>query len=150
MRTTLLAVVFLALSAGMVSARVGDPVAAFASGPLIQQLRLTPSSQAALSGELAGRLLHRYVSDDQAITVDLVVRGGMIEQQLMYLPMDLQRGIQVSFFLQDATGSVFAAQQGMLAWRAAITNRTETYRTFGGYTMRFTPMAGLMRVLVSP
>lgn len=150
MRTTLLAVVCFALSAGTVSARVGDPVAAFAGGPLMQQLRLSPSGQTALSGELAGRQLYRYVADDHVITVDLVVNGGKIEQQLMYLPMDLQRGIQVSFFLQDATGSVFSAQQGLLAWRAAINNRTETYRTFGGYTMRFTPMSGLLRVLVSP
>ncbi len=150
MRMILFALVLLALSAGVVSARLGDPVAAFASGPLMQQLRLNPSGQTALTGELADRLLYRYVSDDQVITVDLVVHAGKIEQQLLYLPMDQQRGIQVSFFLQDATGSVFAAQQGMLAWRAAITNRTETYRTFGGYTMRFTPMGGLMRVVVSP
>jgi len=150
MRITLLAVVFFALSAGMAAARIGDPVASFATGPLMQQLRLSPSGQTALGGELAGRLLYRYVSDDQAITVDLVTSGGRIEQQLMYVPMDQQRGIQVSFFLQDATGSVFTAQQGMLAWRAAVTNRTETYRTFGGYTMRFTPMSGLLRVVVSP
>ena len=145
MRPMRFATVLLLLLAAPAVARVGDPAAAFAASPLIQQLRLSPSSQAAADGGT----VQRYVSDDQAITVDLVVRGGMIEQQVMYVPMDLQRGIQVTFFLQDAVGSLVGAQKGMLAFRPAIANRSETFMTFGGYTMRFTPMGALLRVLVS-
>ncbi len=146
MRPILYVVIFLVLLTGPVLARVGDPLSAFDTGALMQQLQLTSSTQ---TGDAAGRLVYRYVSDDQAITVDLVVRGGMIEQQLMYVPMDARRGFQVSFFIQDAVGSVVGAQKGMLAFNAALANRSETYLTFGGYTMRFTPMGGLLRVLVS-
>ncbi len=145
MRVILVAVVIIAIFTGAASARIGAPVAAFDGGPLMQQLSLTPSSQTAVDNGM----LYRYVSDDQAITVDLVVRGGAIEQQVMYVPIDIRRGIHVSFFLQDAVGSVFGAQQGMIAFNAAAANRTETRMTFGGYTMRFTPQGSLMRVLVS-
>jgi len=145
-RVILCALALLVLLAGTAFARVGDPLPAFADGPLMQQLQLTPSAQAT---DAAGRLVYRYVSDDQVITVDLVVRGGVIEQQLMYVPMDARRGFQVSFFLQDAVGSVVGAQKGMIAFNAAVANNGETYLPFGGYTMRFTPMGGLLRVLVS-
>jgi hypothetical protein len=51
---------------------------------------------------------------------------------------------------QDAVGSVFGAQKGMLAFRAAVINRKETYLTFGGLIMRFVPMGGgRLRVQVS-
>ena len=146
LRVILCALAVLVLLAGTAFARVGDPLPAFAGGPLMQQLQLTPSAEAT---DAAGRLVYRYVSDDQVITVDLVVRGGVIEQQLMYVPMDARRGFQVSFFLQDAIGSVLGAQKGMIAFNAAVANNGETYLSFGGYTMRFTPMGGLMRVLVS-
>ncbi len=146
MRVILCALALLVLLAGTAFARVGDPLPAFAGGPLMQQLQLTPSAEAT---DAAGRLVYRYVSDDQVITVDLVVRGGVIEQQLMYVPMDARRGFQVSFFLQDAVGSVVGAQKGMIAFNAAVANNGETYLPFGGYTMRFTPMGGLLRVLVS-
>lgn len=146
MRVILCALALLVLPAGTAFARVGDPFPAFAAGPLMQQLQLTPSAQAT---DAAGRLVYRYVSDDQVITVDLVVRGGMIEQELMYIPMDARRGYQVSFFLQDAIGSVVGAQTGMIAFNAALNNQKETSVPFGGYTMRFTPMGGLLRVLVS-
>ncbi len=36
-----------------------------------------------------------------------------------------------------------------VAKTSAVRNRSETSMTFGGYTMRFTPMGGLLRVLVS-
>src|SRR2546427_1665075 len=89
MRVLLCALALLVLLAGTAFARVGDPLPAFADGPLMQQLQLTPSAQAT---DAAGRLVYRYVSDDQVITVDLVVRGGVIEQELMYIPMDARRG----------------------------------------------------------
>lgn len=131
-------------------AKVGDPVAAFTGGPLIHQLLLTPQGQTALSGPLAGRTLYRFVSDDRAITVDLIVWNGLIEQQLMYVPMDVRRGFQVNMFLQDAVSSLVGAQQGMIAYRAAVANQSETYIPFGPYKMRFTPLdANLLRVLVT-
>ena len=139
-------VILLMLSAETALARVGDPVAAFSTSPLVQQLSLNPS------GTVDGgnsRVAYRYVSDDQEITVDLVVRGGMIEQEVMYIPPSIQRGYQVSFFLQDAIGSIFGAQQGMLAFNAALSKHTETFMAFGGYTMRFTPMDSQLRVTVS-
>lgn len=145
MRWLQLSAAVILLLAAPALARVGDPVAVFERGPLLQQLRLSPSGQTAAGGGI----VTRYVSDDQAITVDLVVRGGVIEQEIMYLPMDLQRGIHVTFFLQDAVGSVVGAQKGMLGFTPAVRNRSETFMTFGGYTMRFTPMGGLLRVLVS-
>src|SRR3989442_12746553 len=113
MRVILCALALLVLLAGTASARVGDPLPAFAGGPLMQQLQLTPSAQAT---DAAGRRVYRYVSDDQVITVDLVVRGGVIEQQLMDGQMDARRGFQVSFFLQDGVGSQVAAQKGMIAF----------------------------------
>ncbi|HEY3247390.1 MAG TPA: hypothetical protein VGK88_03730 [bacterium] len=132
------------------AARIGDPVAGFMSGPLAQQLQLNPQAQTSLSGPLSGRILHRFVSDDGAIVVDLIVFGGAIEQEVMYAPLAMNRGVQVSFFLQDAVGSVFGAQKGMLAFRAAVINRKETYLTFGGLIMRFVPMGGgRLRVQVS-
>ncbi len=146
MRTLTMTVILLMLSAGTVIARVGDPVAAFAASPLVQQLSLSPAGT--VDGGNA-RVAYRYVSDDQAITVDLVVRGEMIEQQVMYVPPSIQRGYQVSFFLQDAIGSIFGAQQGMLAFNTALSNHTETSMAFGGYTMRFTPMGSQLRVTVS-
>jgi hypothetical protein len=149
MRGIVVVVVIIALSTGAASARIGTPVAAFNGGPLMQQLSLSASSQTVLDGSPNSGMLYRYVSDDQAITVDLVVRGGAIEQQIMYAPTELHRAIQVTFFLQDAVGSVFGAQQGMIAYNTAVSNRTETRMTFGGYTMRFTPMDNQMRVLVS-
>ncbi len=140
----------LLLLASPAAAKVGDPVASFTSSPLMNQLLLTPRDPVALSGPLAGAVLYRYISDDDIITVDLVVRGGLIEQQVMYLPFDMQRGGQVSFFLQDAIGSVFGATQGLIAFRAAVNNRNETYLRFGGYLMRFTPIdPAHLRVLVT-
>jgi hypothetical protein len=139
-------VLFLTLSAGTVFGRVGDPVAAFGTSPLVQQLSLNPAGTVDAGNALVA---YRYVSDDQAITVDLVVRGGTIEQQVMYVPPSIQRGFQVSFFLQDAIGSIFGAQQGMLAFNAALSNHTETSMAFGGYKMRFTPMGSQLRVTVS-
>lgn len=138
------------LAAAPAVARVGDPLEAFSGGPVPNQLSLSPQGQMALSGELAGRSLYRFTSDDGAITVDVVVRGGLIEQQVMYLPRDERRGMQVSMFLQDAVGSIVGAQKGMLAWRAAVVNGGDTHLTFAGYTMRFTVLErGLLRVLVS-
>ena len=151
MKTTVsIALLLLLLPASPAGAKVGDPVAGFMGGTLIHQLLLTPQGQSALSGSLAGRTLHRFVSDDRAITVDLVVWNGLIEQQLMYVPMDVRRGFQVNMFLQDAVGSLVGAQQGMIAYRAAVANRSETYIPFRQYTMRFTPLdANLLRVLVT-
>jgi hypothetical protein len=147
MRVNLCTLALLVLLAGTAFARVGDPLPGFSNGALMQQLQLTPLSQ---TPDAAGRQVYRYVSDDQAITVDVVARGGMIEQELMYVPMDARRGYQVSFFLQDAIGSVVGAQTGMIAFNAALNNQKETSVPFGGYTMRFTPMGGgLLRVLVS-
>lgn len=140
----------LGLLAATASARVGDALGTFTAGPVVHQLQLTPNGQTALSGNLVGRTLHRFVSDDRAITIDLVVRGDVIEQQVMYLPLDMQRGFQVSMFLQDAVGSVVGAQKGMIAFRAAVYDRREKYLTFAAYTMRFTPIdSGMLRVLVS-
>jgi len=133
-----------------VEAKVGDALETFTSGPVMNQLRLNASGQMALSGALAGRTLHRFVSDDGAITVDVIVWNGAVEQLLMYLPGEERRGVQVSMFLQHAVGSVFGAQQGILAFRAAVLNRRETSLAWGGYTMRFTPLdRGLLRVQVS-
>src|SRR5438876_2191674 len=146
MRPVCCAVAFLVLLAGTAVARVGDPLSGFSTGALMQQLQLTPSSQTA---DAAGRQIYRYVSDDEVITVDVVARGGLIEQQLMYVPMDPRRAFQVSFFLQDAVGSVVGAQKGMIAFNAALSNHKETYLPFGGFTMRLTPMGGLVRVLVT-
>lgn len=146
----LLAVLGLVVLAAPAAGKVGDPIAAFASSPLMNQLALNSQSPVALSGLFAGALMHRFVSDDGTLTVDLIARDGRIEQQIMYLPIDLQRGVQVSFFLQDAIGSVFGATQGLIAFRAAVTNRVETYFPFGNYMMRFTPLdATRLRVLVS-
>ncbi len=145
----LLAALGLFVLAAPAAGKVGDPVATFASSPLMNQLALTSQSPVPLSGPFAGAL-HRFVSDDGTLTVDLVVRDGRIAQQIIYLPIDLQRGVQVSFFLQDAIGSVFGATQGLIAFRAAVTNRVETYLPFGNYIMRFTPLdATRLRVLVS-
>lgn len=149
MKTAFAVLVLVVLGVAPAAAKVGDPVTAFMGGPLIHQLQLNPQGQTGLTGELAGRALHRFISDDRVITVDLVVKGGIIEQQVMYLPMDIQRGYQVGIFLQDAVGSVVGAQKGMIAFRAALVNKKETYLTFAVYTMRFTPMeGGLLRVLV--
>ncbi len=150
MKSVLLVVVGLLLIPAPVMGKVGDPVATFPSSPLLNQLLLTSQAPIALGGSFAGAVLHRYVSDDGAITVDLVVRGGLIEQQVMYLPIDMHRGVQVSFFLQDALGSIVGATQGLIAFRAAVNNRQETFLNFGGYLMRFTPIdAGRLRVLVT-
>lgn len=149
MRTILWCLILLLVFGAPAAARVGDPVAGFMGGPLVHQLLLTPRTPASLSGQLAGSTLHRFVSDDGTIIVDLVVRGGTIDQQVMYLPMDMRRGYQVSFFLQDAVGSVVGTQKGMIAFRAAIINKKETYLPFAVYTMRFTPLdATRLRVLV--
>lgn len=130
------------------AAKIGGPAAGFPGGPLVQQLQLTFGGQQALSGPGA-RVLHRYVSDDGLITVDLAVRSGIIEQQVMYLPADVRRAHQVSFFLQDALGSVVGSQRGLLSFRAAVANRAVTGYRWGGLTVRFTPMAGsIMQVLV--
>ena len=131
-----------------VAARVGGQAAGFASGPLVQQLQLTFGGQQAF-GSPGGRVLHRYVSDDGLITVDLVVHSGVIEQQVMYLPADARRAHQVSFFLQDALGSVVGSQRGLLSFRAAVANRSATGYRWGGLSVRFTPMAGsIIQVLV--
>ncbi|MDQ7844812.1 MAG: hypothetical protein RB145_13810 [Armatimonadota bacterium] len=133
-----------------IRAKVGDPLASFTSGPVIHQLRLNPAGQMALGGMPPGRTLHRFVSDDGVITVDAVVEQGAIDQLILYLPGEERRGFQVNMFLQHAVGSVFGAQKGMLAFRAAVLNRRETALAWGGYTMRFTPMeGGQLRVLVS-
>lgn len=138
------------LVAGPAAAKIGDPVSGFMSHPLIAQLRLVPQSQTGLTGPLAGRVLHRYVSEDGSIVVDLIVDAGAIEQQAMYLPFDMNRGVQVSFFLQDALGSVFGATKGMLAFRAAVNNKRETFLTFENLVMRFTPLGdGRLRLVVS-
>lgn len=137
-------------AAATAAGKVGDPLATFTGGPVIHQLQLNPAGQQALGDAYAGRVLHRFVSDDRMITVDLVVKGGVIEQQVMYLPLDMRRGFQVSMFLQDAVGSIVGAQKGLLAFRAAVNNRYATFLTFGVYTMRFTPMdRGLLQVLVT-
>ncbi len=131
------------------AARVGGPAGTFASGPLMNQLELTFQGQQPLAG-LPGRVLHRYLSDDGVITVDLVVRAGVIEQQVMYLPMEMRRGVQVGFFLQDALDSVVAAQRGLLAFRAAVTNRSATAYRWGEVVVRFTPLQGsLLQVLAA-
>jgi len=146
----ILCVSLILLSATPAAAKIGDPVSGFMSRPLVQQLRLVPQSQTALTGALAGRVLHRYVSEDGAIVVDLIVAAGMIEQQAMYLPFNMNRGVQVSFFLQDALGSVFGATKGMLAFRAAVNNKKETFLPFEGLVTRFTPLVdGRLRVVVS-
>lgn len=130
-------------------ARVGDPLEAFTGGPVPNQLSLTLQGQTPLAGGLFGTV-YRFTSDDGAITVDVVVRNGRIDQQLMYLPRDERRGVQVSMFLQDAVGSVVAAQKGMIAWRAAVDRGGSTYLTWGRYTMRFDVMQnGQLRVQVS-
>jgi len=113
-------------------ARVGGQAAGFASSPLVQQLQLTFGGQQAF-GSPGGRVLHRYVSDDG----------------LMYLPADARRAHQVSFFLQDALGSVVGSQRGLLSFRAAVANRSATGYRWGGLSVRFTPMAGsIIQVLV--
>jgi hypothetical protein len=152
-RTTtagILCLVLLLLAAAPAAAKIGDPFSVFLRGPLINQLQLVPERQHRLSGPLSGRVLHRYLSDDGAIVVDVVVFGTTIEQQLMYAPLHMNRGVQVSFFLQNAVGSVVGAQKGMLAFRAAVINRKETYLTFGGLVMRFIPQSdGRIRVQVN-
>ncbi|OFX14733.1 MAG: hypothetical protein A2V59_01605 [Armatimonadetes bacterium RBG_19FT_COMBO_69_19] len=150
MRLWLLVGLVLLLGSPPAQARVGDPLQVFTEGPVMNQLALNPQGQMALSGELSGRTLYRFVSEDGVITVDVVVRGGLIEQLVMYLPRDERRGFQVSMFLQDAVGSVIGAQKGMLAFRAAVVNGGETYLTFAGYTMRFTPLdRAMLRVLIT-
>lgn len=142
----LAAIMFVLLLPLPAPALVGASFDAFAGGPLIHQLQLTSQGASAYSG----RTLHRFVSDDGVIVVDVLVLSGAIEQQIMYVPMDIQRAYQVTFFLQDAVGSLVGAQKGMIAYRAAVSNRTETHLPFGPYTMRFTPLnAGRIRVLVS-
>jgi len=142
----LASLVFVLLLPWPASALVGQSFDVFTGGALIHQLQLTSQGTSAFSG----RTLHRFVSDDGVITVDIVVLGNMIEQQVMYAPMDIQRAYQVTFFLQDAVGSLVGAQKGMIAYRAAVSNRTETHLPFGSLTMRFTPLgAGQIRVLVS-
>jgi len=150
MRLWLLVGLVLLLGSPPAQARVGDPLQVFTEGPVMNQLALNPQGQMALSGELSGRTLYRFVSEDGVITVDVVVRGGLIEQLVMYLPRDERRGFQVSMFLQDAVGSVIGAQKGMLAFRAAVVNGGGTYLTFAGYTMRFTPLdRAMLRVLIT-
>lgn len=142
----LAAILFVLLLPLPAPALVGQSFDSFSSGTLIHQLQLTSRGASAFSG----RTLHRFVSDDGVITVDIVVSGNTIEQQVMYVPMDIQRAYQVTFFLQDAVGSLVGAQKGMIAYRAAVSNRTETHLPFGPLTMRFTPLnAGQIRVLVS-
>lgn len=128
------------VSAPPAVARIGESPQAFAQGPLIFQLQLTYQGQQPLAGGPLGRVLYRYVSDDGLIIVDAVVRGGVIEQQVMYVPLDMRRGGQVSFFLQDALGSVVGAQRGLLAFRAAVSNRTTTTMRWGAMTVRFAPL----------
>ncbi len=133
-----------------VAAKIGDPVATFASSPLINQLALTAQAPVALSDPMAAQMLHRYVSDDNTLTVDIIAVGGRIVQELLYVPIDIQRSVQVGWFLQDATGSVVGATQGLIAYRAAVTNRRETFHIFGAHTMRFTPLnESWMRVMVT-
>jgi len=130
-------------------ALVGAPAAGFSSGPLIHQLQLTFGGQQPL-GAPGARVLHRYVSDDGLITVDLVVRAGIIEQQVLYLPADERRAHQVSFFLQDALGSIVGSQRGLLAFRAALANRKATGYRWRDLSVRFTPVPNaLLQVLVS-
>jgi hypothetical protein len=130
------------------AAKVGGAAAAFASSPLINQLRLNFGGQQAL-GVPGARLLHRYVSDDGLITVDLVVRAGIIEQQVMYLPADVRRADQVTFFLQDALGSVVGSQRGLLSFRAAVAGRRAAGYRWGELTVRFTPTANsILQILV--
>ena len=149
-RLWLLVVLLLAAANPPALARVGDPLESFTGGPVPNQLSLNAQGQTALSGDLSCRTLHRFTSDDGAITVDVVVRGSLIEQLVMYLPRDERRGFQVSMFLQDAVGSVVGAQKGMLAFRAAVLYGGDKYLTFAGYTMRFTALErGMLRVLVS-
>ena len=150
MRLWLLVGLVLLLGSPPAQARVGDPLQVFTEGPVMNQLALNPQGQMALSGELSGRTLYRFVSEDGVITVDVVVRGGLIEQLVMYLPRDERRGFQVSMFLQDAVGSVIGAQKGMLAFRAAVVYGGEKNLTFAGYTMRFTPLdRAMLRVLIT-
>ena len=131
------------------AAKIGGQAAAFASGPLVHQLQLTFGGQQALAGP-AARVLHRYVSDDGLITVDLVVRAGVIEQQVLYLPADVRRAPPGSFFLQEALGSISGSQRGHLAFRAAVANRSATGYRWGGLSVRFTPMANsMLQVLAS-
>lgn len=132
------------------AAKIGDPVSGFMSRPLVAQLRLVPQAPAALTGALSGRTLYRFVSEDGAIVVDLTVAAGLIERQVMYLPFEMVRAYQVNFFLQDALGSVLGATKGLLAYRAAVNNRRETFLTFENLVMRFTPLPdGRLRVVVS-
>jgi hypothetical protein len=150
MRLWLLVGLMLLIGSPLAQARVGDPLQAFTEGPVMNQLSLNPQGQMALSGELSGRTLYRFVSDDGVITVDVVTRANLIEQLVMYLPRDERRGFQVTMFLQDAVGSVVGAQKGMLAFRAAVVNGGDKYLTFAGYTMRFTALErGMLRVLVT-
>ncbi|MGH2348069.1 MAG: hypothetical protein ACRDFT_01230 [bacterium] len=153
MKTTIVGVtcvMVLLLAATPALAKIGDPFSTFLRSPLINQLQLAAEGQHPLSGPLSGRVLHRYLSDDGAVVVDVIVYGTTIEQQLMYAPLHMNRGVQVSFFLQNAVGSVFGAQKGMLAFRAAVINRKDTYLTFGGLVMRFIPQSdGRIRVQVS-
>jgi hypothetical protein len=129
-------------------ARVGAPASGFAAGPLMHQLQLSFGGQQTVGGPGA-RVLHRYVSDDGLITVDLVVRSGLIEQQLMYLPADVRRAYQVSFFLQDALGSVVGSQRGLLSFRASVTNHDVTGYRWENLSVRFTPTSNsLLQVLV--
>jgi hypothetical protein len=145
----LMAALVLTTLAGPAHALVGAPVSGFGSGPLIHQLQLTFGGQQALTGPGA-RVLHRYFSDDNLITVDLVVRAGTIDQQVMYLPADVRRAHQVSFFLQDALGSVVGSQRGLLAFRAAVASRSATGFQWGQLTVRYAPLPNaLMQVLVS-
>lgn len=142
----LAAIVFVLLLPLPAPALVGASFDTFAGGPLIHQLQLTSRGPSAYSG----RTLHRFVSDDGVIVVDVLVLGAAIEQQIMYVPMDIQRAYQVTFFLQDAVGSLVGAQKGMIAYQAAVNNRTETHLAWGALRMRFTPLnAGQLRVLVS-
>lgn len=121
------------------AAKIGESPQAFAQSPLIHQLQLSFQGQQPVAGT-PSRMLHRYVSDDGMITVDLVVRGGTIEQQVMYLPMDMRRSTEVNVFLQDVLGSVVGATQGLLAFRAAVNNRSTTTIRWGGLTVRFAPL----------
>ncbi len=129
-------------------ARIGAPATTFTAGALILQLQLNFGGQQAVTGPGA-RVLHRYVSDDGLITVDLVVRSGIIEQQIMYLPEDVRRAHQVSFFLQDALGSVVGSQRGLLAFRAAVSTHSARGYTWGTLSVRFSPIPNsLLQILV--
>jgi hypothetical protein len=146
----ILACLAVALGARPAAARIGSSPQAFASGPLIYQLELTLRGQQPLAGTLAGRTLYRYISDDGVITVDVVARGDVIEQQVMYLPLDMRRGGQVNYFLQETLGSVVGATQGLLAFRAAVTNYSTTAIRWGPITVRFIPMSrSLMQILAA-